>query len=46
MRGAAAFQVGAQHRTEFPGNERKTIFQVDDQTRYKYDTLLGRIPID
>ena len=34
------------NRTDFPGNERKTIFQVDDQTRYKYDTLMGRIPID
>ena len=34
------------NRTEFPGNERKTIFQVDDQTRYKYDTLMGRMPID
>ena len=33
-------------RADFPGIERKTIFQVDDQTRYKYDTLLGRMPVD
>ena len=33
-------------QADFPGIERKTIFQVDDQTRYRYDTMLGKVPVD